>query len=78
MSIFDQGICLKRLVYGNGLEIPPLRRWDLQPGEYFIFAQTRNVIRGWPKTPYNAYHSVSDIVVTSSNILHLTIVPDTQ
>jgi hypothetical protein len=45
-------------------------------GDYAIFAQTRNIMKGWPKTPRDSYHAASDIVVTSSNILHITVLPD--
>jgi len=53
-----------------------LSHLELKPGEYAVFAQTRNIMRGWPKTTHDAYHAVSDIVLTSSNVLHLTIVAD--
>jgi hypothetical protein len=77
VSISAQGISLKRLqLFGNGMPFPPLRRFDLKPGEYVIFAQTHNVMLGWPKTSHDAYHTLSDIVVTSSNVVHLTIVSD--
>ncbi len=33
-------------------------------------------MRGWPKSQHDQYHSVSDIVVTSNNVLHITILPD--
>ena len=52
---------------------PPVK---MQPGEYSIFAQTRSVMRGWPKNSRDEYHSVSDFVLTSSNILHITALPD--
>ena len=53
-----------------------VRRMDLKPGDYAIFAQTRSVMRGWPKSQHDAFHAVSDLLVTSSNILHITILPD--
>jgi hypothetical protein len=46
------------------------------PGEYAIFLQSRRLMRGWPKSEHDQYHSVSDIVVTSNNVLHITILPD--
>jgi hypothetical protein len=48
----------------------------LNPGEYRMFVQTKRLMRGWPKTQHDQYHSVSDIVVTSNNVLHITILPD--
>jgi hypothetical protein len=53
-----------------------LPRMEFKPGDYAIFAQTRSVMRGWPKSEHDAFHAVSDLVVTSSNILHITILPD--
>jgi hypothetical protein len=47
-----------------------------QPGDYAVFVQTRNVMRGWPKSTRDAFHSVSDLMVTSANIVHVTILPD--
>jgi hypothetical protein len=47
----------------------------LKPGDYKIFVQSRRLMRGWPKQG-DEYHTVSDILVTSSNILRLTILPD--
>lgn len=78
ISIRAQSISLKRLqLFGNGMSISPLKRFDLKPGEYVIFAQTRNVMRGWPKTSHDAFHALSDFVVTSNNVVHLSIVSDT-
>jgi hypothetical protein len=78
VSIRAQGISLKHLqLFGNGMSISPLKRFDLELGEYAIFAQTYNVMRGWPSTSHDAFHALSDIAVTSSNIVHLTIVSDT-
>lgn len=54
----------------------PTLRMELKPGDYAIFAQTRSVMQGWPKSEHDAYDAVSDLVVTSSNILHITILPD--
>lgn len=48
----------------------------LKPGEYAIFLQSRRLMRGWPKSEHDQYHSVSDIAVTSNNVLHITILPD--
>jgi hypothetical protein len=48
----------------------------LKPGEYRMFIQTKRLMRGWPKSEHDQYHSVSDIVVTSNNVLHITILPD--
>jgi hypothetical protein len=47
----------------------------LTPGDYEFFVQTRSVMRGWPKPGHN--QSPSNLVVTSSNVLHITILPDT-
>lgn len=49
---------------------------EITPGEYAVFMQTRRVLRGWPKSQNEIYFGVSRIVVTSSNILHLTILPN--
>ena len=49
---------------------------EITPGEYAVFMQTRRVLRGWPKSEREKYSVASDIVVTSNNILHLTILPD--
>jgi hypothetical protein len=43
-------------------------RMEMKPGDYAIFAQTRSVMRGWPKSEHDDFRSVSDLVVTSSNI----------
>lgn len=50
---------------------------EITPGGYSVFMQTRRVLRGWPKSEHDKYFGVSDIVVTSSNILHLTLLPNT-
>ena len=55
--------------------IPPFAQ-RLGPGEYTIFLQSRRLMRGWPKSQHDQYHTVSDIVVTSNNVLHITILPD--
>ena len=55
--------------------IPPFAE-KLKPGEYAIFLQSRRLMRGWPKSEHDQYHSVSDIAVTSNNVLHITILPD--
>jgi hypothetical protein len=55
--------------------IPPFAQ-KLKPGEYAIFLQSRRLMRGWPKSEHDQYHTVSDIVVTSNNVLHITILPD--
>ncbi len=41
----------------------PSLRMELKPGNYAIFAQTRSILLGWPKSEHDAYHSVSDLVV---------------
>jgi hypothetical protein len=56
--------------------LQPSRPMESKPGDYAVFVQTRSVMRGWPKSSRDAFHSVSDLVVTSANILHLTILPD--
>jgi hypothetical protein len=48
----------------------------LQPGEYIVFVQTRRIVRGWPKTEHEQHQAVSNILVTSSNILHIKIISD--
>lgn len=48
----------------------------LKPGEYAIYLQTRRLMRGWPKSGRQLYFAQGDIVVTSDNILHITIVPE--
>jgi hypothetical protein len=68
-------VSLKRIEWFNKATFP-LLRMELKPGDYAIFAQTRSVMRGWPKSEHDAYHAVSDFVVTSSNILHVTLLPD--
>jgi hypothetical protein len=55
--------------------IPPFAE-KLKPGEYSIFIRSRRLMRGWPKSLHDQYHTVSDIVVTSINVLHITILPD--
>lgn len=55
-----------------------LRKAKFQPGEYAIFLQTRRVLRGWPKNERDRYHGISNFVVTSSNVLHITMSPDVQ
>jgi hypothetical protein len=54
----------------------PLPGMELKPGTDAIFAQTRSVMRGWPKSEHDAFHAVSDLVVTLRNTLHITILPD--
>jgi len=60
----------------NGSRFWPLTT-ELKPGEYGMFIQTRRLMRGWPKLA-DEYSDVSNIVVTSSNILHLKILPDAK
>ncbi len=74
-------VSLKRIEQFTNEATFPLRhsptlRMELKPGDYAIFAQTRSVMQGWPKSEHDAYDAVSDLVVTSSNILHITILPD--
>lgn len=64
---------IERFANEATLQLP---RMEFKPGDYAIFAQTRSVMRGWPKSEHDAFHAVSDLVVTSSNILHITILPD--
>ncbi len=49
---------------------------EITPGEYTVFMQTRRVLRGWPKSEHQKYDRVSNIIVTSSNLLHLALVAD--
>ena len=67
---------LKRIERSANEATFPLRSMELKPGDYAIFAQARSVMRGWPKSEHDAFHTVSDLVVTSSNTLHITILPD--
>lgn len=62
----------------KSLDVPTMtmKPHGVKPGEYLIFAQTRNVMRGWPKSQKDSFHSESDIVVTSSNVLHITLFAD--
>jgi hypothetical protein len=48
----------------------------LKAGDYAIYVQTKRLLRGWPKSGREQYFAASDIVLTSNNILHITIVPD--
>jgi hypothetical protein len=48
----------------------------LKAGEYAIYVQTKRLMRGWQKSGRDQYFAASDIVVTSNNILRVTIVPD--
>lgn len=77
-SLSDEGVLLslKWIERSTNEATFPVRRMDLKPGDYAIFAQTRSVMRGWPKSQHDAFHAVSDLLVTSSNILHITILPD--
>lgn len=49
---------------------------EMKPGEYVVFVQTRRVLRGWPKSEHDKYFGASEIVVTSNNVLHLTVLAD--
>jgi hypothetical protein len=49
---------------------------SLKAGEYAIYVQTKRLMRGWPKSSREQYFASGDVVVTSNNILHITIVPD--
>jgi hypothetical protein len=60
------------------LNVVSLQRMKLKPGDYAIFAQTRNIMRGWPKSEQDLTHKLSNIIVTSSNILHITVSPDSR
>ena len=55
---------------------PSMPHTKLPPGTYAIFLQTRRVLRGWPKSERDKYFAVSNLVVTSNNILHITVLPD--
>jgi hypothetical protein len=48
---------------------------DVKPGEFYVFLQTVRVLHGWPKSEQQRY-SEKGPVVTSNNVLHLTILPD--
>ena len=47
-----------------------------KPGDYVIFIQTRRVMRGWPNSSQDRYFAADGDVVTSTNILHITMLPD--
>ena len=47
-----------------------------KPREYYIFLQTGRVMRGWPRSQSEKYHGRSPLLVTSSNVLHITVLPD--
>ena len=49
--------------------------YELTPGEYRVFVQTRRVLRGYPKSRDEMFKS-DGLTVTSSNVLSLTILPD--
>jgi hypothetical protein len=71
----EASLQLKWLERGLGLSTSLTPR-KFKPGVYAIFAQTRSVMVGWPKSEHDRYHTVSNLVVTSSNILRITILPD--
>lgn len=52
-----------------------IRAVSHEPGEYAIFVQTRRLRRGWPKSQKSQYHGTSELAVTSSNIVHITMLP---
>jgi hypothetical protein len=61
----------------------PLTKKDSQttlsqasPGDYWLFIQTRRVMRGWPKSEKDSYFKAGNLTVTSNNIVHFTILPD--
>ena len=66
---------LERNLNMKSLPHPPTPPMHFEPGDYTIFVQTRSVMRGWPKSDHARYHDLSDTVVTSSNVLHITILP---
>ena len=57
---------IERFANEATFQLPPLRM-ELKPGDYASFAQTRSIMRGWPKPEHDAFHSVSDLVVTTSS-----------
>ncbi|MGA7424421.1 MAG: hypothetical protein WBW77_17185, partial [Candidatus Sulfotelmatobacter sp.] len=66
----------KNLVSNAPKLLFPTPPTGLKAGDYVIYVQTRRLLRGWPKSGRQQYFVASDIVVTSNNILHITIVPD--
>lgn len=46
---------------------------NLPPGEYDFFVRTHRVSEGWPKDLYEG--DKSPLIVTSRNVLHITILP---
>jgi hypothetical protein len=63
VSLSDRGIALINLaLFGGGMRVPPLRRYELKPGEYVVFVQTRNVMQGWPKSPHDAYQHLAALL----------------
>jgi|SRR5208283_370129 len=55
---------------------PSLTPVEPEPGDYSIFVQTRRVMKGWPKSERDRYFTTSDIILTSNNIVHITLLPD--
>ena len=53
----------------------PNRPTGRKPGDYAIYIRTRRLLRGWPKSSREKYFATSDIVVTSKNILQITVMP---
>jgi hypothetical protein len=68
LSYFNQGD------FGHAIEIVP-GLFDIKPGDVYVFLQTARILRGWPKSQGQKY-TEDGIVVTSKNVLHLTILPD--
>jgi hypothetical protein len=61
------------LVAGSNFRLVPI---EPPPGDYSIFVQTRRVMKGWPKSERDLYFKASDVVITSSNCVHVTVLPD--
>ena len=47
----------------------------MPPGDYDLYVQTRRVTRGWPDREHR-YLKLGDLIVTSENVVHITILPD--
>jgi hypothetical protein len=59
----------------------PESRWgrNLPSGEYDLFVRTKRVAKGWTRHDNHVderYMGVGKTVVTSENLLHITILPD--
>ncbi len=56
--------------------LPVVPESESKPRGYSVFVQTGRVMRGWPRSKNEKYHGRSSFLVTSSNVLHLVILPN--